>query len=279
MPKGDRAILKADPEDGHTPIANLLLEALAIAKLTGKEKGAVLYLCRQTYGWQKNGVRLKEAIISLKQWTSVLSTDKSHASSILSGLESKNIITRQFNGPGKGYCYSVNTRVAEWGNGCINQQRLREITKQPLPKTTTVGLPKTATPTATNLASRKETIKESINKDITDLDIDSLLNPKEAHKTWEAVLRELQLQVSKPNYRTWLKLTEGLGYKGGCFIVGAPSNFVAEYLDKNQRSLIEKTIIGITKRKIEVYFVDKKASSIQKPKQGITNDKKVSQLR
>jgi len=39
MPKGDRQELKADPEDGTTPISNLLLEALAIAKLSGKEKG------------------------------------------------------------------------------------------------------------------------------------------------------------------------------------------------------------------------------------------------
>lgn len=272
MPKGDRGILKADPEDGHTPVANLLLEALAIAKLTGKEKGAILYLCRKTYGWQKNGKRLKEAIISLSEWANVLSTDKSHASSLLSGLESKNIIMRRFTGPGKGYYYSVNTRVAEWGNSCINQQQLREITKQPLPKNATVGLPKMTTPSATNLASRKETIKESLNKDIRDLDIDSLLNPKEAHKIWKAVLGKLQLQVSKSNYRTWLKGTEGLGYKGDCFIVGVPSSFVAEYLDQNQSSLIEKTIIGITKHKIEVYFVDKKPAASKNKSKGLDND-------
>ena len=51
MPKGDRVIGKADPEDGTTPVANLLLEALAMAHLSGEEKGAVLYLWRQTYGW------------------------------------------------------------------------------------------------------------------------------------------------------------------------------------------------------------------------------------
>ncbi len=272
MPKGDREILKADPEDGHTPVANLLLEALAIAKLTGKEKGAILYLCRRTYGWQKNGERLKEAMISLMEWANVLSTDKRHASNLLSGLEFKKIIMRRFTGPGKGYYYSVNTRVAEWGNSCINQQQLREIIKQPLPKNATVGLPFLATPSDTNLASRKETIKESLNKDIRDLDIDSLLNPKEAHKTWEVVKGELKLQVSESNYRTWLKGTEGLGYKGDCFIVGVPSNFVAEYLDQNQRSLIEKTIIGITKHKVKVYFLIKKPAASKNKSKGLAND-------
>jgi len=37
-----------------------------------------------------------------------------------------------------------------------------------------------------------------------------------------------------------------LSYQDNHFIVSAPSTFVAEYLDKNQRSLIEKTLIGLT---------------------------------
>ena len=65
MPKGDREILKADPEDGHTPIANLLLEAIAISTLTGKKKGILLLLCRKTYGWQRDGQRLKETVLSI----------------------------------------------------------------------------------------------------------------------------------------------------------------------------------------------------------------------
>ena len=56
MPKGDKEILKADPEDGTTPIANLLLEAVAIARLSGKEKGIILYLWRRTYGWLKSSL-------------------------------------------------------------------------------------------------------------------------------------------------------------------------------------------------------------------------------
>jgi len=40
MPKGDRLKLKADPEDGTTPISNLLLEAVAMAKISGLQKNA-----------------------------------------------------------------------------------------------------------------------------------------------------------------------------------------------------------------------------------------------
>ncbi len=75
-----------------------------------------------------------------------------------------------------------------------------------------------------------------------------------ARQIWDAVLGDLQIQVSKSNYRTWLEKTTGLEYRDKQFIVGVPNTFVAEYLDKNQRSLIEKTLIGIIHQDIEVSF-------------------------
>jgi len=75
-----------------------------------------------------------------------------------------------------------------------------------------------------------------------------------AHEIWEAALGELEVQVTKSNYRTWLEKTEGLGYQGNQFVVGVPNAFVAEYLDQNQRSLIEKTLIGLTHPDIKVVF-------------------------
>ncbi len=75
-----------------------------------------------------------------------------------------------------------------------------------------------------------------------------------AQQIWETALGELQIQVNKPNYRTWLEKTTGLSYLDDQFVVGVPNTFVAEYLDKNQRSLIEKTLIGLTGRDTKVAF-------------------------
>ena len=72
------------------------------------------------------------------------------------------------------------------------------------------------------------------------------MKARSANEIWEAALGELQIQVSKPNYRTWLEKTAGLEYQNNRFIVSVPNVFVAEYLDQNQRSLIEKTLIGLT---------------------------------
>ena len=50
-----------------------------------------------------------------------------------------------------------------------------------------------------------------------------------AQEIWEAALGELQIQVSKPNYQTWLAKTVGFSYQDNQFIVGVPNPFVAEY--------------------------------------------------
>ncbi len=71
---------------------------------------------------------------------------------------------------------------------------------------------------------------------------------------WETALGELQVQVSKPNYRTWFKKTVGLSYRDNQFIIGVPNTFAAEYLEKNQRSLIEKALIGLTSSGVQVVF-------------------------
>jgi len=66
-----------------------------------------------------------------------------------------------------------------------------------------------------------------------------------AAKIWETALGALECQLSRPNFRTWYARTTGVAYEGGCFTVGVPNSFVAEYLEQNQRSLIENTLMRL----------------------------------
>jgi phage replication O-like protein O len=262
MPKGDREILKADPEDGTTPIANLLLEAIGIAKLTGREKGILLLLCRKTYGWQENGKRLKETSLSIGNCAKALEIDQRTAQKLLAGLAEKKIVSRDFSKPGYGYTYSINTRVGEWDIGCINHQLLAILTRGGLITNTRVGQntkgrvdKNTNTPKA-ELASPKENIKER------DVDIELLqvrVSGEERRVTavelWQLVLADLKQQVSAANYRTWLEKSVALGTRDGVFVVGAPPGGAAEYLAQNQRSLIERTLAQYLGDRIKVKFV------------------------
>lgn len=127
MPKGDRQKLKADPEDGTTPVANLLLEAVAMAKLGGSQKGAIIYLWRQTYGWMgEDGKRIKERKITLSQWAKGLASTAPSMSRTLAELESKGIIKRRQADVWGGYYYSLNTDISQWNSDCINLPKLAE---------------------------------------------------------------------------------------------------------------------------------------------------------
>ena len=90
-----------------------------------------------------------------------------------------------------------------------------------------------------------------------------------APEIWEAALGQLQLEVSKPNFRTWLSKTIGMECQDKHFIIGVPNTFVAEYLEKNQRSLIEKALTGILRDDVKVEF--RVTASAEKPGLSRTN--------
>jgi len=75
-----------------------------------------------------------------------------------------------------------------------------------------------------------------------------------ARDIWKRVLGELQVQVSKANYTTWLSDSEGLSYQDSTFVVSVPSVFVAEWLSRRLYPLIRKTLIAIIGQELDVQF-------------------------
>ena len=75
-----------------------------------------------------------------------------------------------------------------------------------------------------------------------------------ATQAWNAALSSLELQVSRPIFRTWLKDTVGLALEGDRIVVGAPSTFVAEWLEKRMSSLIESALAQVTGQRMEARF-------------------------
>ena len=88
---------------------------------------------------------------------------------------------------------------------------------------------------------------------------------KSAKEIWEAALGELQLQVSKPNYETWLKDTTGISYKEDTFIIGVPNVFIAEWLRSRLHSLIKRTLTGITGKTVDIQFAVRAPSQETSP--------------
>ena len=73
-------------------------------------------------------------------------------------------------------------------------------------------------------------------------------------RIWEATLGQLQLQVTRPSFDTWLKGTVGLSYQDNQLVVGVPTTFAAEWLEQRMAHLIEKMVGSIVKGPVTVSF-------------------------
>ena len=80
------------------------------------------------------------------------------------------------------------------------------------------------------------------------------MTTQNAGRLWQAALGQLQLQVTRPSYQTWLKDTVGLVHSDGEFVVGAPNAFVAEMLDQRMYTLISQALNRMVESGVDVRF-------------------------
>ena len=166
MSNDKKEVLKAELEDGYGRIANLLLEALSMSKLNGKQMSICLFIIRRTYSWGK-----KSDEITLKEFALACDSSETYMSKQLKQLIEWKVIKRKNYSPGKIPEYEINTRVDQWDKGCLNIQGLNENIRQglynqarvPLNKRTRVVQGQTIENTEIE-GCPKESIKENINK-------------------------------------------------------------------------------------------------------------------
>jgi chromosomal replication initiator protein len=92
-----------------------------------------------------------------------------------------------------------------------------------------------------------------------------------ANDIWGAALGELQLQVNRTNYDTWLRDTTGLSFDGDKFIIGVSSPFAIEYLEQRLASIIQKTLVRITGKELELTFQIQQQDTASQPKSRKSN--------
>ncbi len=75
-----------------------------------------------------------------------------------------------------------------------------------------------------------------------------------ARELWDTALGRLELQVTRPNFDTWLRDTRGLRIEDDRLVVGAPTDFAREWLETRLKSIILKTIAAVAERPLDVVF-------------------------
>jgi chromosomal replication initiator protein len=76
------------------------------------------------------------------------------------------------------------------------------------------------------------------------------------------VLGELQLQLPRPSFETWLKQTEGLHYDHQRFVVAVPTPFAVAWLERRMYQVIQSTVEKVTRRPLELQFLVKSSEAV-----------------
>ena len=78
------------------------------------------------------------------------------------------------------------------------------------------------------------------------------MKPEQA---WQAALGQLQMEMPKPAFDTWVRAAELVTHEDGSFIVGVRNAYARDWLHSRLTSTVTRLLTGITGRTAEVRFV------------------------
>src|SRR4030043_35409 len=72
---------------------------------------------------------------------------------------------------------------------------------------------------------------------------------------WQAVLAQIQLNISQANFATWFKDTDVVSYKEGEILISAPNSFAKEWLENKYGKTILKIIYNLDKEVKDIKYI------------------------
>jgi chromosomal replication initiator protein len=77
----------------------------------------------------------------------------------------------------------------------------------------------------------------------------------DAKKAWQAVLGQLQMEMAKATFDTWVRDAEFVAFEDGTFIIGVENAFARDWLESRLTSTVTRLLTGIMNRTVEIRFV------------------------
>ena len=74
-------------------------------------------------------------------------------------------------------------------------------------------------------------------------------------QAWQTVLGQLQMEMPRASYDTWVRDTEALSYEDGCLTIGVRNTYARDWLEDRLASTVSRLLIGIMNRTVTVEFV------------------------
>jgi chromosomal replication initiator protein len=76
-----------------------------------------------------------------------------------------------------------------------------------------------------------------------------------AERYWQAALGQLQMEMARAAYDTWLRDAEFLSYEDGVFTIGVQNAYARDLLEDRLLATIKRALAGIMGRTADVHFV------------------------
>ena len=74
-------------------------------------------------------------------------------------------------------------------------------------------------------------------------------------QAWQTVLGQLQMEMPRASFDTWVRGTQALSYEGGCLTIGVRNAYARDWLESRLASTVSRLLIGIMNRTVTVDFV------------------------
>jgi chromosomal replication initiator protein len=75
-----------------------------------------------------------------------------------------------------------------------------------------------------------------------------------AEMAWQAALGQLQMEMPKAAFDTWVRDAEFISYEDGCFFVGVRNAYARDWLESRLTSTVKRILTGIMNRTIDINF-------------------------
>ncbi|HSF80530.1 MAG TPA: chromosomal replication initiator protein DnaA [Anaerolineales bacterium] len=76
-----------------------------------------------------------------------------------------------------------------------------------------------------------------------------------AGQAWQATLGQLQIEMSKAAFDTWVRDTELVTYEDGSFVIGVQNAYARDWLESRLSSTVTRLLTGIMNRTVQVRFI------------------------
>jgi len=76
-----------------------------------------------------------------------------------------------------------------------------------------------------------------------------------ANQAWQAALGQLQMEMPKAAYDTWVRDTQLISYEDGAFIIGVNNAYARDWLQSRLSSTIKRMLTGIMNRMVDIRFI------------------------